>query len=45
MARPHLPTDYVVLGDNAEVLPKLPDQAFQLIYIYPPFNNSDGKES
>jgi site-specific DNA-methyltransferase (adenine-specific) len=31
-------TDYVVLGDNAEVLPKLPDQSFQLIYIDPPFN-------
>ncbi|MGH3472551.1 MAG: DNA-methyltransferase, partial [Nocardioidaceae bacterium] len=30
--------DYVVLGDNADVLPKLPDQAFQLIYIDPPFN-------
>lgn len=29
---------YVVLGDNAEVLPKLPDQSFQLIYIDPPFN-------
>ena len=31
-------TDYVVLGDNAEVLPKLPDESFQLIYIDPPFN-------
>ncbi len=30
--------DYVVLGDNAEVLPKLPDESFQLIYIDPPFN-------
>lgn len=30
--------DYVVLGDNADVLPKLPDQSFQLIYIDPPFN-------
>ncbi len=30
--------DYVVLGDNAAVLPKLPDQSFQLIYIDPPFN-------
>jgi site-specific DNA-methyltransferase (adenine-specific) len=29
---------YVVLGDNADVLPKLPDQSFQLIYIDPPFN-------
>ena len=31
-------SDYVLLGDNAEVLPKLPDRAFQLIYIDPPFN-------
>ena len=30
--------DYVVLGDNADVLPKFPDQSFQLIYIDPPFN-------
>lgn len=30
--------DYVVLGDNADVLPKLPDRSFQLIYIDPPFN-------
>lgn len=30
--------DYVVLGDNADVLPKLADQSFQLIYIDPPFN-------
>jgi site-specific DNA-methyltransferase (adenine-specific) len=29
---------YVILGDNAEVLPKLHDGAFQLIYIDPPFN-------
>lgn len=30
--------DYVILGDNADVLPKLPDQSFQLIYVDPPFN-------
>lgn len=30
--------DYVVLGDSADVLPKLPDASFQLIYIDPPFN-------
>jgi site-specific DNA-methyltransferase (adenine-specific) len=30
--------DYVILGDNADVLPKLPDASFQLIYIDPPFN-------
>ncbi|MBN9618489.1 MAG: site-specific DNA-methyltransferase [Actinobacteria bacterium] len=32
------PVDQVVLGDCAEVLPTLPDAAFQLIYIDPPFN-------
>ncbi|HTW06575.1 MAG TPA: site-specific DNA-methyltransferase [Acidimicrobiales bacterium] len=30
--------DYAVLGDNAEVLPKLPGESFQLVYIDPPFN-------
>jgi site-specific DNA-methyltransferase (adenine-specific) len=30
--------DFVVQGDCAEVLPTLPDAAFQLIYIDPPFN-------
>jgi site-specific DNA-methyltransferase (adenine-specific) len=30
--------DLVILGDNASVLPDLPDAAFQLIYIDPPFN-------
>jgi site-specific DNA-methyltransferase (adenine-specific) len=30
--------DYVILGDNADVLPRLPDQFFQLIYVDPPFN-------
>lgn len=28
----------VVLGDNTQVLPQLPDESFQLIYIDPPFN-------
>jgi len=32
------PRDYVVLGDCADVLPLLPDAAFQLIYVDPPFN-------
>lgn len=32
------PYDYVVFGDNAEVLPALPEASFQLIYIDPPFN-------
>ena len=30
--------DVVVHGDNALVLPSLPDASFQLIYIDPPFN-------
>src|SRR5262245_26551093 len=30
--------DFVIQGDCAEVLPKLPDGSFQLIYIDPPFN-------
>ena len=34
--------DCVVLGDAADVLPALPDGAFQLIYLDPPFNT--GKE-
>ncbi|MCY3559210.1 MAG: DNA methyltransferase [Chloroflexi bacterium] len=31
--------DWVVYGDNADVLPKLPDASFPLIYIDPPFNS------
>lgn len=34
-----LDLDWVVFGDNAEVLPKLPDASFPLIYIDPPFNS------
>ncbi|MGZ4438630.1 MAG: DNA methyltransferase, partial [Nocardioidaceae bacterium] len=30
--------DVVVQADNMDVLPKLPDGSFQLIYIDPPFN-------
>ena len=30
--------DYVIQGDNLEVLPGLPDESFQLIYVDPPFN-------
>jgi site-specific DNA-methyltransferase (adenine-specific) len=30
--------DLVVHGDNATVLPLLPDASFQLVYIDPPFN-------
>jgi site-specific DNA-methyltransferase (adenine-specific) len=33
-----LATDQIVLGDNLDVLPRLPDQRFQLIYVDPPFN-------
>ena len=36
--------DYVVLGDNAVVLPKLPDASFQVIYIDPPFNTGGVQE-
>jgi site-specific DNA-methyltransferase (adenine-specific) len=32
------PCDYVILGENAPALAKLPDSSFQLIYIDPPFN-------
>jgi site-specific DNA-methyltransferase (adenine-specific) len=32
------PDDFIVLGDSARVLPKLPDERFQLIYVDPPFN-------
>jgi site-specific DNA-methyltransferase (adenine-specific) len=35
---------YVVLGDNAEVLPRLPARSFQLIYIDPPFNTGKVQE-
>jgi site-specific DNA-methyltransferase (adenine-specific) len=30
--------DYVLAGDNLSVLPDLPDEAFTLIYLDPPFN-------
>ena len=30
--------NYVIAGDNAVILPRLPDGQFQLIYIDPPFN-------
>ena len=26
-------------ADNADVLPRLPDESFRLIYIDPPFNS------
>jgi site-specific DNA-methyltransferase (adenine-specific) len=31
-------TSRIVYGDNLQVLPTLPDEAFQMIYIDPPFN-------
>jgi len=36
--------DYVVLGDCADVLPALPDAAFQLIYVDPPFNTGKSQQ-
>src|SRR3954447_17980359 len=39
-----LATSYVIEGDNAGVLPALPDHAFQLIYIDPPFNTGKAQK-
>jgi len=36
--------DQILLGDNVELLPRLPDGAFQLIYIDPPFNTGHRQE-
>ncbi len=36
--------DTVVQGDNLEVLPLLPDGAFQLVYIDPPFNTGGRRD-
>jgi site-specific DNA-methyltransferase (adenine-specific) len=33
-----LTDDRIILGDNLDVLPALPDRAFQLVYLDPPFN-------
>jgi site-specific DNA-methyltransferase (adenine-specific) len=33
-----LPARSIILGDNAEVLPRLPDAFARLVYIDPPFN-------
>jgi site-specific DNA-methyltransferase (adenine-specific) len=39
---PPLPAlDTIHHGDNLDVLPTLPDEAFQLIYIDPPFNTGE----
>jgi site-specific DNA-methyltransferase (adenine-specific) len=32
------PQNFVIMGDNADVLARLPDGSFQLIYVDPPFN-------
>jgi site-specific DNA-methyltransferase (adenine-specific) len=36
--------DVVVHGDNLDVLPKLPDESVQLVYIDPPFNTGETQE-
>ena len=36
-------SDFVVQADNMDVLPTLPDGAFQLIYIDPPFNTGSSR--
>jgi DNA modification methylase len=39
-----LDDDLIVEADNADVLPRLPDAAFDLIYIDPPFNTGRRQE-
>jgi site-specific DNA-methyltransferase (adenine-specific) len=36
--------NFVIQGDNLAVLPKLPDESFQLIYIDPPFNTGTSQQ-
>src|SRR5215217_3869334 len=36
-----LDDDLLIEGENADVLPRLPDGAFDLVYIDPPFNTGD----
>ena len=38
MTSPSQRSDEILLGDCLEILPRLPDGSFQLIYIDPPFN-------
>ena len=38
MGTARLQTDRIILADNIDALPGLPDESFQLIYIDPPFN-------
>ena len=35
--------DWVLHADNSDVLPRLPDATFRLIYIDPPFNSGKGQ--
>jgi len=37
-ARVALDDDLLIEGDNADVLPRLPDGAFDVVYVDPPFN-------
>jgi site-specific DNA-methyltransferase (adenine-specific) len=39
-----LDDDLVIEADNADVLPRLPDGAFDLVYIDPPFNTGRRRE-
>jgi site-specific DNA-methyltransferase (adenine-specific) len=39
-----LPGDEILLADNLDVLPGLPDGAFQLVYLDPPFNTGRTQE-
>ncbi len=36
--REALSADQILLGENLELLQGFPDEAFQMIYIDPPFN-------
>ena len=35
--------DWVLQADNSDLLPRLPDAAFRLIYVDPPFNSGRGR--
>jgi len=44
LADPSTGPDLVVHGDNAAVLPRLPDGFFQLVYVDPPFNTGGRRD-
>jgi site-specific DNA-methyltransferase (adenine-specific) len=44
LADPAAGPDLVVLGDNADVLPRLPEDFFQLVYVDPPFNTGGRRD-